>query len=75
MEEVILQENLEKKIYKTVMYSEHQSDSRWKNILKTLKHKNEDYKKEYYNVYVYCTLPYPPDPNNKKPQIRLNDIK
>ena len=66
MEEVFFWDNPDSKPNKTVMYNKHQSAPRWKALLKVFEDKCSDYKKERYNVYVYRSLPYPPDSKSKK---------
>ena len=69
MEEVFFWNNPDSKPNKTVMYNKHQSASRWKALLKVFKDKHLDYIKKRYTVYVYCSLPYPPDSKSKKDSI------
>ena len=66
MEEVFFWGNPDSKPNKTVMYNRYQSVPRWKALLKLFEDKYSDYKKERYNIYVYRSLPYPPDSKNKK---------
>ena len=66
MEEVLFWDNPSGKPNKTVMYDKYQSVPRWKALLKVFEHKYSDYKKEYYNVYMYRSLPYPPGYEGKK---------
>ena len=59
-------DNPDSKPNKTVMYDTHQSAPQWKSILKVFEDKCLDYRKKRYNVYVYRSLPYPPDSKSKK---------
>ena len=66
MEEVFFWDNPDIKSNKTVMYSENKSAPRWKEIFKVFEDKCSDLKMKHYNVYVYCSLPYPPHSKIKK---------
>ena len=66
MEEVFFWDDPDRKPNKTVMYNRYQSIPRWKALLKASKDKHLDYIKKRYNVYVYCSLPCPPDSKSKK---------
>ncbi|ENO11833.1 hypothetical protein MBGDC06_00612 [Thermoplasmatales archaeon SCGC AB-539-C06] len=66
MEEVFFWDNPNSKPNKTAMYNRYQSIPRWTVLLKVFEDKYSDYKKKRYSVYVYRSLPYPPESKVKK---------
>ena len=66
MEEVFFWDDPDSKPNKTVMHDRYQSLPRWKALLKVFEDKYSDYIKKRYNVYVYRSLPYPPNSKSKK---------